>query len=603
MSCNPVVRVAAGAALALSLVLAQGCAQERAPINRVQADALAKSFFAGPDLVSTTDDPEFYKRGTVIDVVYGAAQDSLFTSSYAEPVSRVRWEITEDALNARLSYERITGTDGNGNQYSGVQPKATNDGQIVASYKIVSHFDVKHDYNPQTGEQLNVIVENTTDRPWYQRESFRVDWSKNLISDAYDYDTLAMSGVIGAVKYDPFAYSVLDPASPDAPHFDATAGYFDITNKVYATPQQIDLASLGAGSGSIPACFLSGAYVQGGTNPAGDCNAIELKIRESFRRVEDRDYEPESFDGTRFASLGAFNFDYRRGYTRNYGLLDQEWSRFIARYNIWDRSHFYADAQKMTGPVACATKATTEDPTGDPAADPNRDTNGDGTADECAAAGSGARCDVFNQKCTLPYRQRQVRPAPWYIAGDTTLYDPTNWAVEEWDLAMKSAVQTARLVECRRTGGGAACDAQFPMWTGQQDDIDEAVRISRDVNACRRMRGWTEPACSDLARTAAAAVASERGHPGEPGTLAIGDVVALPSVIALCHNPVQAGEPRSTSASRARPRSARRSSRRWPPPRRRPRCAPRCRRAGPRSWTSTRATTSRRPGRPRCRRR
>src|SRR5262249_27588557 len=111
---------------------AVGCAEERPPINRVQANALDKSFFVGPDLASASDDPEFYKRGTVVDVVYGAAQDGLFTSSYAQPVSRIRWEITEETLNARLSYERISGTDGKGNRLSGVAPKTTNDGQIVA---------------------------------------------------------------------------------------------------------------------------------------------------------------------------------------------------------------------------------------------------------------------------------------------------------------------------------------------------------------------------------------------------------------------------------------------------------------------------------------
>src|ERR1700690_3616985 len=95
-----------------ALGCAWGCAQQRAPINRVQADALDKSFFVGKDLQGIADDPEFYKRGTVVDVAYGAAQDGLFTSSYGEPVSRIRWEITENTLNARLSYERITGTDG-----------------------------------------------------------------------------------------------------------------------------------------------------------------------------------------------------------------------------------------------------------------------------------------------------------------------------------------------------------------------------------------------------------------------------------------------------------------------------------------------------------
>src|SRR5258706_8259625 len=99
----------------LALAALAGCAQERAPINRVQAHALDKAFFVGSDFKSTADDPEFYKRGTLVDVGYGAGSEGLFTSTYSQPVSRIRWEITEETLNARLSYERIKGTDDKGN--------------------------------------------------------------------------------------------------------------------------------------------------------------------------------------------------------------------------------------------------------------------------------------------------------------------------------------------------------------------------------------------------------------------------------------------------------------------------------------------------------
>jgi hypothetical protein len=545
------------------------CAEERAPINRVQANALAKSFFVGPALQSTADDPEFYKRGSLVSVAYGAAQDGLFTSSYGQPLSRIRWEITQDTVNARLSYERISGTDAKGNRYDGVQLKAANDGQIVASYKIESHFDIKNDYNPQTGEKLNIIVENTTDRVWYEREYFRVDWSKNLVTDAYNYDTLSLLGVAGGVQYEPFAYTVLDPADPDAPHFSADQGYFDVTNKVYAKPQQVDLSSLGAGSGTIPACMLDSAYVAGGTAPAADCNPIELTIRESYRKVVDTDYEPMDFDGTRFQTLGAFNFSFRRGYARNYGLIDQQWSRFISRYNIWEQSHYYADPTnadpKLRGAIPCATKATTEDPTQDPNADPNRDLNGDGTADECQAfgrsdgldAGSGSRCDIYTQKCTLPYRARNVRTVPWYIAGDTSLFEPTNWAVVEWDLAMKTAVQTSRLVECRKTGASDCDDPDkgFPMWKGQQDDNDEAIRIANEVDGCRRSKGWDAQDCRALAASEAAALAAERGGSDTASTLAIGTIAAMPPVIVLCHNPVAAEDHPSCGGVGTAPRT------------------------------------------------
>ena len=112
---------------------------------------------------------------TVVDVGYGAGQDGLFTSTYAQPVSRIRWQITEDQLIARLSYERISGSDGKGNQTDGLVQKKTNDGQIVAAYKISSHFDLWHQYNPVTGEEIPVLYE-AAERPWYEREYMRVDW-------------------------------------------------------------------------------------------------------------------------------------------------------------------------------------------------------------------------------------------------------------------------------------------------------------------------------------------------------------------------------------------------------------------------------------------
>jgi hypothetical protein len=395
-----------------------GCAEERDPINRVQPNALAKSFFVGSDLRAITDDPEFYMRGTVVDVGYGAAQDGLFTSTYAQPVSRIKWEITEGYLNARLAYERIEGTDGKGDPIDGLKPKAENDGQIIASYRISNHFDIRRAYNSTTGEESNVVEENSSDRAWYEREYFRVDWSQNLISSAYDFDTLAQVGLYGGVKYEGLAYYVSDSGHPDAPLFDAEKGYFDITNKAYAVPQMIDLSSLGWGIDAFPACMLDGEFA-GGTAPSGNCNPVELKIRMSFKKVVDNDYEPLDYDGYRFQAFGIFNYASQRyGYERNYGLIDSKWYRFAARYNIWERSHYYAGPKKMNDPITCATEATTVTPTGDPTSDPNRDADGNGTSDECEAAGAGSRCDVFSQKCTLPYRQRKHVTIPWYLAGD-----------------------------------------------------------------------------------------------------------------------------------------------------------------------------------------
>lgn len=93
---TPALRFLSTCLGALALAL-PGCAEEREPINRVQPNALSKTFFVN-DLADPSDDPEFFMRNTVVDVAAGAGADGLFTSSDAQPVARVRFEITEQLL-------------------------------------------------------------------------------------------------------------------------------------------------------------------------------------------------------------------------------------------------------------------------------------------------------------------------------------------------------------------------------------------------------------------------------------------------------------------------------------------------------------------------
>jgi hypothetical protein len=545
---------------------AVGCAEERPPINKVQANALAKTFFVGANLQDPIDDPEFYAQGTVIDVGYGAAQDGLFTSTYAQPVSRIKWTIQENLLIGRLTYERIANSDG-----KGVGP-ASSDGVVVVAYPITSHFDIKRDYNPTTGEESNVIVENTSDRPWNQREYMRVDWSRNLNVDSYDFDTLSMIGVYGGVTYEPLAYYVNDPSDVNAPHFDAETGYFDVTNKAFATPQMIDLSHLGWGIDKFPACMLPADFA-GGTGPSGNCNPVELTIRQSFKRVVETDYEPADYDGLRFQAFGAFTTD-RMGYTRNYGMTDSAWHRFIDRYNIWDKSHFYFPedhgAHKKGDPLECYTAKTT--PHG---ADPHRDMLpegeksdqgespvdstrfGNGTEDECALVEeitgvNGSRCDTFKQRCTLPYQSRVEKPIVWYYANgsDPEFFDGTEWATHEWDIAMRGAVQTAKYAECVRGANwrkspddrkarAEECAAKFPMYSGQMDENWDARELAREVDDCRNGLAYKELGRNEASCTALAdKIGGERSY--SSGVIA---VAKMPEMVVLCHSPVEAGDP------------------------------------------------------------
>ena len=461
--------------LVLGCVLG-GCAQERYQIVRIQAGALAKSFFVGA-LADPNDDPEFYMRTSVIDVDSGAGSGGLFTSSDSEPVMRVRFEITETLLNVRLSYEMIQDTD-----HKGVQSTpGAHDGQIVAAYKIDKHFDIRRDYNSSTGEEYNVVVENDNDRPWYERDYFRVDWSRNLVTSSYDFDTLAQIGMWYATEWEPIAYYVDDPTHPDAPAFDEARGYFDITTKVWAKPDMIHDPVWG----DYPACWDIGGF------PWQNCNPSEAKLRTAFRRVTDTDYEPEDWDGRRMDAFGYFTSD-RFGYDRGYGIVDPKWHRFIDRWNIWGQSH--ADPH-----VLCNTVDTT--PVG---ADPHRDADGNGTEDECEAVTTqtgfgGSRCDEFKQLCTLPLRARPVKTIVWHVGPQNPddMFPSSLEALNAWSDAVRVSVVAGRLNECRRTGG----------------------------DNCEGEMGWPVPWHDDYLPPIGASAQSE-----------------VPVIFVLCHNPVDASK-------------------------------------------------------------
>lgn len=511
-----------------ALALVAGCAVEQKPINRVQPNYYDKTFFVGLDFQGVKDDPEFYSQSTLVDVGYGAGQDGLFTSTYAQPLSRVKWQVTEDLLIARLAYERVKDSDGKG------LGKATNDGIVVAAYKIDSHFDIRRQYNPSTGEQLNVIEENTVDRPWFERQFIRVDWSKNLSTDNYEFDTLSQMGIYGSIAYEPLAYAVTDPKSEDAPHIDSANGYLDITNKAFARPEMVTIAKWGF---TFPACFLD-ADIGGGGSPTTQCSPIELTIRNSFKKVPDNDYEPADWDGYRFQAFGAFTTD-RKGYARDYGMTDTQWHRFINRYNLWDRSHVYTDAKAMTGATRCFTPETT--PLG---SDPHRDVNDDGTEDECAAIGGGSRCDTFSQKCTLPYRQRVVRPVVWYYTegSNPEYFEATRDASHEWDVALRSAVQTARYAECVRTRG-LDCMDSTPAYFGQQDDNQDAIWLAKEVDDCREGRYNAGQDCNSLADT----LGAQRRM--SPGVIAL---AKMDEAAVVCHSPVEFSDPAACGSPRLR---------------------------------------------------
>jgi hypothetical protein len=398
--------------VSLALCLLVSCAEERAPINRVQPNAVQKSWFEG----------DWYFMQTVIDSPYSAAFTIVGEQNYCE---RIRWEIQEDYLVARRTYEWIANGEPEG------LGGASETGAAVAMWRIESQFDIRRDYNPTTGEEINVVVENDTDRPWYEREYMRVDWSENLIEDA---DVLAWARILDGIEARSVAYFVqdLEVEHPHRPRFvqhpdTGDVHYVDIVSKVFAEPTTV----WDEWWGEIPTCWLMDQYHL-------DCVGAEITVRNSFLRVDDdeRDYQAWDYSGDRMERFGYFVTE-RAGYDPLYGVVDPVRHRLINRHNMWRASYRRDDAGER---LPCS---------------------GD---DDCADV-NGSVCDLDyartwrteQGRCTIPYRERQVRPIVYYYSRNMPedFFPDLEHFRLEWNDAFRQTVGSLRENECLAQGGGA----------------------------------------------------------------------------------------------------------------------------------------------------
>lgn len=309
----------------LSLFALASCAKERPPINRVQPNALDKSMLAG----------EWYYQRTVVGTPAGTVFTPVGMADLGG-VERVMWDIQENFLYARRTTELVIGADDQARSQAAGQPYR---GEVIAAFAIQSHFDVAMSYNDVTGEQYNVRVENSSDRPWYERQYIRVDWSQNLVHN-YDLDFEAQT-----VESVPYYVQEIDPITgqrnPDAPVFEPDGSYFDVTNKVFAAAATVDFPEYGR----IPLCWLRGQEF-------AECGAGEYTIRQSFKKVDPNyQYEPLPYSGPVTNLFGFFATE-RMVYDDREGVREQRKERWINRYNLWQRSWDVVDGQKVPIPYA-----------------------------------------------------------------------------------------------------------------------------------------------------------------------------------------------------------------------------------------------------------
>lgn len=401
------------------------CAEQQPAINRVQAYALPKSLFQG----------EWFFNQTVVDVpstrTVTFEGETTFMATH-----RVRWDIQENYLYARVSYEKVQGGKTGESQDSGEYK-----GEIVGAWRIETHFDVRRSYNPTTGEEINVLEENAHDQRWFDRKYMRVDWSQNLATDynfLVDWDTLA------PIKRDPVPYYDWNSSDPRfRPIFDEVGGYIDFTSAMAVAPSTIFIPYWNV---SIPVCYLF-------SGQDASCQTEVVKIRNSFlRRDYNRDYEPKMHKGTKDEWFGYFvterwNWDPERGI--EYPNKDQ----FMQRHGIFSNYHYEGEGSACTSDNDCKAKSpdskcdkklkfhkfnveTDSDADGLPDAfeatvngldAKSADSDGDGVPDGRDDANGNGLPDLQDAykwdqanlefRCLIPLKDREPRPVAYFDTG------------------------------------------------------------------------------------------------------------------------------------------------------------------------------------------
>ena len=326
-------------------VVASGCTQAEPPRSFVQPNALRKADFNGT----------WYYNATVTDAP--PTNGNMYVGQYGE-LQKINWVISESTLFAVRAYAFVNNQeDPQVGELGNVDNQKQYEGEVLAAWTIQSQFDIIRDYNPTTGEETNKIIEST-ERPWDQREYFRVDWSKNI---APDYTGIGLDFTFGGIQLTDLSYYVSDPTSPDAMHVeradstDSDLGfavgemnYFDITAQVIAQPSEQQFVVDDQGDTQLlPSCF---AFY--GTE---DCASQKIKLRHNFAKLAPADtYEAKQWDGVDQQNFGFFTTELRHNWNRQYGDLYTGDKRWIERFNLWKGS--------CTGARTCEAPHRVRDP-------------------------------------------------------------------------------------------------------------------------------------------------------------------------------------------------------------------------------------------------
>ena len=295
--------IAAGVVIG-AIGLMSGCAEQIGDIDRTGENKILKS-----DLL----DHEWHMRVIVSDV--SPTAEYIFNGAYLLGLERVRFWANPTALHVHRSYDQVPGSDDRVERLPDgtvveselydefMGDDGTYYGARIFGFDINSHFDVQRQYNPQTGEQTNVIVENTTDRDWHERDFMRVNWSTGS-----PWESSAMS-------YRWYVGEEFDSEDRVRMEYDdeGEIEYFEFTQYVFMQP-------------SFWQCY---------SWTLADCEEQRVELRYSFSRVpEESDYEAVTYDDVAMNKFGYFRTE-RTSWDRRRGTTQESQIQLANRHNIW----------------------------------------------------------------------------------------------------------------------------------------------------------------------------------------------------------------------------------------------------------------------------
>ncbi len=508
--------------LAAAALLSLGaCKSEVDQVDQVQTNLVEKAIFEG----------EWWYSSTVIDVdfdeaaIFGSSGNAPFegsmsrdlavdynrggpnvigSPSYSYPIARIRWVIDEDLLFAYRSFELVAGGNDDGRS-----PEFR--GQPIAVFAIESHVDIRQDYSSVTGEETNTRVENTSDRRWYEREYMRVDWSQNLVADFVINSVTANE--LGAVFFKestPFFVQDGAPGYPDSyqPSFVRVSEEEDY-RFLDEWPEDQREAVHYMSFVTQEAWSPGGGCLQSG---GGVCASATVTMRNAFLRVPpEHEYATTTVTHTeydRFGIIRSHQPTYARGgqdrevlhifciededcgnggacdTDRNIcvgGLTeDRGQTDFLSFYA--SRQNLYADSLTDEACVSdweCDGRYLTCESADDQE-----------TCEDNLLARDGSVCDPAARRCTIPLRDRPIRPVQYRLSPGYPGYlvRPTMEAIAQWNEAL---MRGRRAVEGRLPIDQIACDAS------QEEDEEDPDQRKGDGICTTNLQDVGKVACQD----------------------------------------------------------------------------------------------------------